>query len=462
MKNFCSISLALLFCGTLFSQTPQRKIICYFTQPTDTSVSSGINAVSLNNSADDTLLNYINRAQYSIDVCIYNTTSSGSVANIAGGLNAAYANGIKVRVIYDGSTGNTMIPLLDTNIKRLASPQGNPFNIMHNKFVVFDADAPNPDLSIVWTGSMNWTTQQINGTDANNVIIIQDSALAHAYKTEFEEMWGSTTLVPNLGLSRFGPQKTDNTQHIFTIDGKTVECYFSPSDSVNAKIISTINTANTDMEFATMVLTRNDIANAITSRVSNGVLQTYGLVDDSSTTLEWGTLVAGMLPNTMKSMTGQPGLMHHKFLIVDQSNSSSDPLVLTGSHNWSTSANMQNDENTLIVHDDTIANLYFQHFSYLFSQSGGTMGTAEYDSKNVILVYPNPFDETVNVNLPAGQAGMNKNGKMKMYNSLGEETGSWKLTAGSNEITMKNLPPGIYFFCITTGNETISLKVIRQ
>src|SRR5688572_20290722 len=126
---------AFLFCGSVFPQTSARKIICYFTKPVDTTVSNGVNAVYLNNCADDTLVQYINRAQESIDICIYNTTSSGSIANIAGALNTAYANGIRIRVIYDGSAGNTMIPNLNSGINTVASPQGNPFNIMHNKFV---------------------------------------------------------------------------------------------------------------------------------------------------------------------------------------------------------------------------------------------------------------------------------------------------------------------------------------
>ncbi len=58
--------------------------------------------------------------------------------------------------------------------------------------------------------------------------------------------------------------------------------------------------------------------------------------------------------------------MHHKYLIVDNSDRSSDPLVLTGCHNWSSSAELRNDENTLIVHDATIANIYYQEFSERF------------------------------------------------------------------------------------------------
>jgi len=456
MKLVFSTSICyFIFCGIISSQNPQRKIICYFTRPVDTIVSSGVNAIYLNNSSDDTLVQYINRAQESIDIAIYNTTNSGSVANIAGALNTAYANGIKIRVIYDGSVGNTMIPNLDTNIKRVASPQGGPFNIMHNKFVVFDADALNPDLPIVWSGSMNWTTSQINGTDANNIIIIQDQTLAQAYKTEFEEMWGSTTLIPNPGIARFGSQKLNNTQHIFSIGGNIVECYFSPSDSVNSEIISAINSANTDIEFASMVITRNDVANAITTKVGAGVLSTYGLTDDSVLTSQWTLLKNGMLPNTMKSHTGQFGIMHNKFLIVDESNISSDPLVLTGSHNWSTSANAQNDENTLIIHDDTIANQYFQAFSYLFAQDGGMMNIYENAFENWAFVYPNPIREIVNINLDV-------NGEMKIYNLLGESVGTWQLAIGKNEIDLKNLPSGVYFLVLLTENGGETKKIVKQ
>ncbi len=49
-------------------------------------------------------------------------------------------------------------------------------------------------------------------------------------------------------------------------------------------------------------------------------------------------------------------------MIVDQAFPDADPLVLTGCHNWSNSADSRNDENTLIIHDSTIANIYYQEF----------------------------------------------------------------------------------------------------
>ena len=434
------------------------KFTIYFTASVDTLVSTGVNATFLNNVVDDTLVEYINRSQHTLDIAIYNTTSSMSVADIALAINNAYARGVRVRIIYDGSTGNTMIPNVNPLINRVASPQGNPFNIMHNKFVLIDADASNPNLPIVWTGSTNWTTSQINGTDKNNVIIVQDQSLAQAFKIEFNEMWGDTSIVPNPGFARFGPNKLDNTPHLFNIGGTIVESYFSPSDSVNTHLMNTIGTANTDMEFASMVITRNEIADSIVARVNAGVFQTYGLTDDSVLTTTWGILKTGMLPHTMASHTGQSGIMHNKYLIVDQANTSSDPLVWTGSHNWSASANNQNDENSLVIHDATVANIYYQSFVSLFNTNGGIMSIeSSFTDENWINVYPNPSNENVNVRV-------NVKGEMKIYNLLGEEVGSehsgWKLEVGENKIDVRYLSKGIYILRFFSGNKTSIKKLI--
>ena len=53
---------------------------------------------------------------------------------------------------------------------------------------------------------------------------------------------------------------------------------------------------------------------------------------------------------------------HHKYCIVDHSNTDSDPLVITGSHNWSGAAETNNDENTMIIHDANIVNQFYQEF----------------------------------------------------------------------------------------------------
>jgi hypothetical protein len=62
----------------------------------------------------------------------------------------------------------------------------------------------------------------------------------------------------------------------------------------------------------------------------------------------------------------EQGLLHSKVMIVDQSNTSSDPFVWTGSHNWSDAANVNNDENSIVIHDALISNLFYQEFNKRF------------------------------------------------------------------------------------------------
>ena len=76
---------------------------------------------------------------------------------------------------------------------------------------------------------------------------------------------------------------------------------------------------------------------------------------------------------SMRSHTGVQHQIHHKYAIVDANFANSDPIVITGSHNWSNNAENNSDENTLIIHDPIIANIYLQEFEKRWCelQAGG-------------------------------------------------------------------------------------------
>ncbi len=339
----------------------------YFDRPVDNSVSTGTDAIWLDKTLDDTLIAYINRAKESIDVAIYNFNNTG-ISNISTALNNAYNRGVQVRVVYDSNTDNSGIDELVSGIGKIASPVSDypNYGIMHNKFVIIDAHSSDPNDPIVWTGATNFTEGQMY-VDPNNVIIIQDQSLALTYTMEFEEMFGSSGAQPDPANSRFGPDKTDNTPHeIYLGNGTRVECYFSPSDGTNGHILSSINSADVDLEAATMIITRSELGYAIRDRVPLGASCKVLVNDDSDPAM---ATVKKTLEQALKEdfrKTGESGIMHHKYLIVDNNDPSSDPLLLTGSHNWSSSAEYRNDENTLIVHDATIANIYVQEFTERF------------------------------------------------------------------------------------------------
>jgi len=448
-------------------------IKAYFNTPVDHSYSTGVDAIYLNKSIDDTLINYINQAKYTIDMVIYNLNNSG-LSNISTALIAAANRGVTVRVIGCGTTANYGVDeLAGTAVNVLIGPDNYVTSnfparkgLMHNKFLLFDTESADPNDPWVWTGSTNLTDEQIN-LDANNVIIVQDQSLARGYKIEFEEMWGSNTSAPNASNSKFGSAKKNNTPHEYVINGKRVESYFSPTDGVNAQIVQHINTTNSDLNIATMLLTRDEIAVAIAASKSAGSI--VNMLTDASggngSTVNTTLLAA--LGTTNYVFYGNSGIMHNKYMVVDQSASESDPMVWTGSHNWSAAADNDNDENTLVIHDATLANIYYQNFVTLFTASNGVLTSIrmnEAPGNKRLLVYPNPAQNgkvKISCFIPSADKGtlqlIDVTGKIVFEKSV-------KLNNGENILnySFPNSYKGLYFIKLTTKNAALNQKVLFE
>lgn len=434
----------------------------YFNHTVNNSLAQYQNAVNLADTLDDKLITYINACKNTLDIAIYNSYSPSATSGIAGAINNAYSRGVQVRVIYDGSTSSEMIPLLNPGIPTMPSPTSSEYGIMHNKFVIFDANNADPNVPWVWTGSTNWTVAQIDGPDKNNAIAIQDQALAQAYKTEFEEMWGSSTLTPDYNLSKFGPYKTDNTPHSFVIGGRVVNSYFSPSDGVTSKIVQVINSANTDIEIADMLITRNDISDAILNKFYYGLPVINAVFDSQNPTGNDFPALQGAIGTTKVVKYTGSGILHHKFMIVDNFNAASDPQTLTGSHNWSTAAETKNDENTLIIHDKIITDQYFQAFAYLYNFSGGVLNATEFAEVNhKILLYPNPTSDIAH--FISDSYTSSHNGSFIIYNVAGSKIIEKQFTnLKDTTIDLSKYPKGLYFINISIDNKTYQSKIIKK
>ncbi len=434
------------------------EIKVYFNTEVDQTLSTGSLAENIGSALEDTLINYINRAQETIDFCIYNINNSG-LSNVSAALNSAKTRGVTIRFITCGSTAHLGTYELDSEIPVLVRPEIQDGGIMHNKFAIFDASSENAEKPWVWTGSTNLTYDQIN-SDANNMVFIQDQTLAKTYQIEFEEMWGSATNQPVSSNAKFGADKTDNTPHIFNIGGNTVECYFSPSDNTNQKIIDAINTSDNDLEIETMLITRTDIANAIRDAKQRGVevqiITNY--VNDNTTTVN-DILNQTLAEGKFVFDDNVAGILHNKLAIIDANFAASDPQVITGSHNWSNSANDKNDENILIIHNAEIANLYFQQFAERFTQNQGNLYVeAETIDLADLKIYPNPVTDRILISSSEIITAI------QVYNFSGIEI-SEKQQIGSKqtEIGVQNLSSGIYLLKVNfkDGSQN-SYKIIKQ
>jgi len=434
------------------------KINVYFNTEVDPSVSSGVLAQDIGSAMEDTLIAYINRAQESIDFCIYNINNSG-LSNVSDALNAAQNRGVTIRFITDGSTNHFGTNELNSTIPVLERPEVQNGGIMHNKFAVFDANATDPNQCWVWTGSTNISFDQIN-SDANNSVFIQDQTLAKCYQIEFEEMWGSTGDQPNAANAKFGPEKSDNTPHELMIGGDRIECYFSPSDNTNQKIIDAINTADTDLDIETMLITRTDLALAIADAEERGVDVNVITNYEGDNTASVNTILNSNLPAGKFVFDDLAnGILHNKLAVIDVSDNLSDPQVITGSHNWSNSANDKNDENTLVIHSSEIANLYYQQFVYRFEENGGILiVSANAIEMANVNIYPNPTVGKITISAPNPISGV------QLYNLSGKLVQE-RTAIHSNQVQldMRNKMAGIYFLKIKLQNGKVnSYKIVKR
>ncbi len=421
------------------------------------------------------LLPRLNNARRSIDVALYSL--SGTVgSNIAAALVNARNRGVKVRVIceYD-NRGNAGFTTLSANGIPLINDAFDPVNagvgLMHNKFLVVDGRGGAPESVWVVMGSWNPTDSGTN-SDYQNVVELQDPALANAYTLEFNEMWGGSTEVPNSSNSRFGARKTDNTPHRFVIGGKNIECYFSPSDRVTSKIVSAINGAEHSVGFQLLTLTRSEIASALVAKKNAGKKVRGDLDNGTDTGSQYDYLIANTVDVRLK--TGA-GLLHHKYGIVDAENPYWNSITITGSHNWSSAAENSNNENTLILRDGNITNQFLQEFAARYVQFGGTdpiiVGVDETSSTVPLSFsleqnYPNPFNPSTTIGFTIPDAQANSPGvTLKVYDVLGREAAvliNEPLKAGSYKVQFNagNFSSGVYFYRLQAGSLTNTKKLI--
>jgi len=429
MKQIVFLLSFVFLLKTIQAQT----IKVYFNQSVDNTVSAIADAQTSAH-LDDTICALINGSNTTLDIAVWDNGSTKIVTAI----NNAYLRGVQVRYISSTNSLNTALSGLNSNIPLLKRTSTLTSNVMHNKFVIAD----NTKLLI---GSMNFGNGSIFD-DYNNIVIVSNSSLAQNYTTEFNEMWGSTGAQPNTTNSKFGLAKTDNTIHSFIIGGSTIESYFSPTDATASKIVAAINSANFSLDVAMFTFTDNDLGDAVVAAKNRGVNVRCIIENVSYFGSEYTKLVNAGIP--VISHENVANDFHHKYCIIDAINTSSDPIVVTGSHNWSNSANQEYDENTLIIHDAIVANQYLEEFSKRHSV---LLGVRNYNNSNNIILFPNPSSGSFSI------TGLKHNiEKLSVINSIGQLVEVFENTDNSINLILEK---GMYFINIISNGELISKKI---
>lgn len=305
----------------------------YFTDP--------FNPASKNQEGgiDIPLARAIDDARISVDLAVY----SMSLNSIRDALLDAHRRGVQVRIVMESDN-------LERDVPRRLAEKGIPIigdrreGLMHNKFVVIDR-------AEVWLGSMNFTTTGAY-EDNNNLVRIRSPKVAENYLAEFNEMFEDDF---------FGPDVLPNTPHPqLTIDGIPLEVYFSPDDGVAARLVTLLRGAKSSIVFMAYSMTADDFGDIIRQKAKDG-LRVFGVMDESQVKSNKGTEFDPFQQAGLQVYKdGNPGQMHHKVIIIDEK------IVITGSYNFSASAERTNDENIVIIFDEPLAIQYLAEFERVY------------------------------------------------------------------------------------------------
>jgi phosphatidylserine/phosphatidylglycerophosphate/cardiolipin synthase-like enzyme len=341
-------------------------------------------------------LDYIGNARprEALRVCAYEFT----YAPILAALKAALADGVDVQIIYHKTPEN------ESAIEAAGIPaqQGGKqilfgrwkTRIPHNKFIL-RLDAKGEPQS-VWTGSTNFTASGFLG-QTNVGHLVGDTAVARAYLTLWQGLSGdpgpasardkAMALSPNppnavaKGTTTiFSPRMSDRMLDWYAqriADAKT-STMFTGAFGVAPKILARLEKRTGAVRF--VLLEKPPDADLTTAEAEqrDELLISYGAVlgYESKSTPQGGRTFVPIARFPLDewflreelarpSRQGFIFFLHTKFLLVDAL--ADDPLVCTGSANFSPGSLTENDENMLLIRGDTrVADIYLTEFDRIF------------------------------------------------------------------------------------------------
>jgi phosphatidylserine/phosphatidylglycerophosphate/cardiolipin synthase-like enzyme len=293
---------------------------------------------------DETLAADIDRAQARVDLASFDL----DLPRVTDALIRAHERGVQVRVVADGENlEDPDVAMLTGELQNAGIPvffdEREAF--MHNKFIVIDG-------ATVWTGSWNLTTNDTFRNN-NNMLRIVNRELAANYTAKADDLFsgeggtagGSVLIYPTL-----------------QIGGATVVNMFAPDDPITNAIVERIDNAQQQIQVMAFAFTSDPVADALIAARDRGVA--VRVVMESRNVRGTGSEFNKLLDAGIEILPdGNCYIMHHKAIVID------GRTVITGSFNFTRSAQEQNDENVLIVDDASLAARFGEEWGRVYDQA---------------------------------------------------------------------------------------------
>lgn len=339
----------------------------------------------------DKLTEFIKAATKSLHIAIYDfrLQDPGVAKQVVGALEDRAEAGVEVQIAYDhrnapkygvgddpaihgthefvsGKFTGTKVQLQQVGWDKVAAESIAGSKLMHSKYVIRDSHT---EGGAVLMGSTNFTDDAWTRQD-NNVLILESPQLCVYYETDFNELWANANIY-NTGVNDFGT---------ISRDGLNADIAFSPGEGrrIDAEIAQMILNANVSIHIASMVITSDTILNALSQVLDAGRVPVRGIFDGpemktseeammksarSATKVQQIEQLRQVLVakrSTPFTEHGVHNFMHNKLIVADD-------VVLTGSHNFSLSAE-HNAENAILIRDGNLAEKYRNYVERLIKK----------------------------------------------------------------------------------------------
>jgi len=309
----------------------------YFTDPTSSFAAQNFGG------ADGPISAAIVAARESVDVAL----NSLGVNSITEALIRVHQRGIPVRMVIetDNLVGRPNLQALtDAGIPIIEDRRDD---VMNNTFIIIDHNQ-------IWTGSIAYTSSGIF-RENNNLIRIFSKEIADDYTKEFDEMFVH---------DQFGINVVPETPHPSVIIQETqVEVFFSPDDVVVTRLIQLLEEAQESIYFLSYSFNSSTLGTVIRNRAAQGV-NVAGVMESSQVVAD-GAIEFDIFRQAGLDvrLSNANGVMNHKVIIID------NKIVVMGSYDYTDRAENRNDENVLIIHQETVAQKFTEEFQRIQSRA---------------------------------------------------------------------------------------------
>jgi phosphatidylserine/phosphatidylglycerophosphate/cardiolipin synthase-like enzyme len=252
----------------------------------------------------------------------------------------------------------------------------SPGALGHNKFLIRTDKNGKP--LVAWTGSTNWATTGLC-TQVNNGLLIEDPDVAEVFLTQWKDLKEAASTFPKPFVAANSvpkPVGKDVVGHVRSVvwftrtkGGVDLEALNEEVDKAREGILFLMFMPGSTGTFARVAARSaepNLYVRGVVSELPNGrgdeSAVDVNLIDGKQQTSIHLDIIqpegvkhpfANFAEEvTHKEFLGGVGhaIVHSKVLVIDPF--SADPTVITGSHNFSSSASSKNDENFIIIKGD--------------------------------------------------------------------------------------------------------------